>query len=105
MATVCRLPTAPFTTGKLSVLIKIQERPSGRELHSLGFLKSGRHPKSTHANASVATDGKYAVAFFGSEGLYCYDYNGSLVWKKNFGYLNLLHSIIRQRSGSLPVHP
>lgn len=52
-----------------------------------GVPKIKRHPKSTHANTSVATDGKYAVAFFGSEGLYCYDYDGNLVWKKNFGVL------------------
>jgi outer membrane protein assembly factor BamB len=52
-----------------------------------GIPKIRRHPKSTHANASVATDGRYAVAFFGSEGLYCYDYEGNLVWKKNFGVL------------------
>lgn len=52
-----------------------------------GIPKIKRHPKSTHANASVATDGKYVVAFFGSEGLYCYDFMGALVWKKNFGLL------------------
>lgn len=52
-----------------------------------GVPKIKRHPKSTHANPSVATDGKYAVAFFGSEGLYCYDYEGKLIWKKNFGVL------------------
>jgi len=52
-----------------------------------GVPKIRRHPKSTHANPSVATDGRYAVAFFGSEGLYCYDYSGNLVWKKNFGVL------------------
>ena len=46
-----------------------------------------RHPKSTHANTSMATDGNYAVAFFGSEGLYCYDMNGNLQWKKSFGVL------------------
>jgi len=46
-----------------------------------------RHPKSTHANTSVATDGKYVVAFFGSEGMYCYDMNGKLQWKKSFGVL------------------
>jgi outer membrane protein assembly factor BamB len=46
-----------------------------------------RHPKSTHANTSVATDGKYVVAFFGSEGLYCYDMKGNLKWEKNFGVL------------------
>ena len=50
-----------------------------------GIPKIRRHPKSTHANTSVATNGKYAVAFFGSEGLYCYDYEGNLIWKKNFG--------------------
>ena len=52
-----------------------------------GIPKIKRHPKSTHANASVATDGRYAVAFFGSEGLYCYDFNGKLIWKKDFGIL------------------
>ena len=52
-----------------------------------GVPKIKRHPKSTHANPSVATDGKYAVAFFGSEGLYCYDNDGKLIWKKNFGIL------------------
>src|SRR5271170_5426077 len=29
-----------------------------------------RHPKATHANCTMATDGKFVVAFFGSEGLY-----------------------------------
>jgi outer membrane protein assembly factor BamB len=52
-----------------------------------GVPKIKRHPKSTHANPSVATDGNYVVAFLGSEGLYCYDFAGTLVWKKNFGIL------------------
>ena len=46
-----------------------------------------RHSKSSHANTSVATDGNFVVAFFGSEGLYCYDMTGNLVWKKDFGKL------------------
>jgi outer membrane protein assembly factor BamB len=46
-----------------------------------------RHPKSTHANPSIATNGRQVIAFFGSEGLYCYDINGNLQWKKNFGIL------------------
>ena len=33
-----------------------------------GIPKVKRHPKSTHANTAVATDGKHVVAFFGSEG-------------------------------------
>ena len=52
-----------------------------------GIPKIKRHPKSTHANTSVATDGKYVVAFFGSEGLFCYDMKGKLLWQKNFGVL------------------
>lgn len=52
-----------------------------------GIPKMKRHPKSTHANTSVATDGNYVVAFFGSEGLFCYDMNGKLMWQKNFGLL------------------
>jgi outer membrane protein assembly factor BamB len=52
-----------------------------------GVPKIKRHPKSTHANTTVAIDGKYVVAFFGSEGLYCYDFDGNLQWQKNFGVL------------------
>ncbi len=52
-----------------------------------GIPKIKRHPKSSHANPSVATDGKHVDAFFGSEGLYCYDYDGHLIWKKSFGVL------------------
>lgn len=34
-----------------------------------GVPKQKRHPKSSHANSTMATDGNYVVAFFGSEGL------------------------------------
>ncbi|MFC1726523.1 PQQ-binding-like beta-propeller repeat protein, partial [candidate division KSB1 bacterium] len=52
-----------------------------------GLPKQKRHPKSTHANPSPATDGKYIVAFFASEGLYCYDMSGELIWEKDLGIL------------------
>ncbi len=52
-----------------------------------GVPKIKRHPKATQANSTMATDGKHAVAFFGSEGLYCYDFEGKLLWKKDFGVL------------------
>ncbi len=52
-----------------------------------GVPEQKRHPKSSHANSSVATNGKYVVAFFGSEGLYCYDMQGNPVWEKDFGVL------------------
>jgi outer membrane protein assembly factor BamB len=47
-----------------------------------------RHLKSTHANPTVATDGENVVAFFGSEGLYVYDLDGTLKWKKDLGHLD-----------------
>ena len=47
-----------------------------------------RHPKSTHANPTPATDGRYIAAFFGSDGLFVYDMNGKLVWQKDFGLLD-----------------
>ncbi|MDX2414972.1 MAG: PQQ-binding-like beta-propeller repeat protein [Bacteroidales bacterium] len=52
-----------------------------------GIPKIKRHPMSTHANTSMACDGVHAVAFFGSEGLYCYDMEGKLLWDKDFGVL------------------
>jgi outer membrane protein assembly factor BamB len=48
-----------------------------------------RHIKSTYANATPATDGRYVVAFFGSQGLYCYDMKGRLVWKKDLGRMDV----------------
>ena len=53
-----------------------------------GSPKVKRHPKATQANSTPATDGKRVVAFFGSEGLYCYDMSGTLLWKKDFGKLD-----------------
>ncbi|MDA2927134.1 PQQ-binding-like beta-propeller repeat protein [Acidobacteria bacterium AH-259-G07] len=53
-----------------------------------GVPRIKRHPKSTHANATPVTDGKRVVAFFGSEGLYCYDMKGTLLWKKDLGLLD-----------------
>lgn len=47
-----------------------------------------RHPKTTHASASPATNGKYLVALFASGGLYCYDLNGNLRWSQDLGVLN-----------------
>jgi len=53
-----------------------------------GVPKIKRHPKSTHANSTLTTDGRYVVAFFGSEGLYCFDLEGKLLWKKDLGVLD-----------------
>jgi outer membrane protein assembly factor BamB len=47
-----------------------------------------RHPKGSFAASTPATDGKRVLAFFGSEGLFCYDAQGELLWKRDFGPLS-----------------
>ncbi|MBS1788354.1 MAG: PQQ-binding-like beta-propeller repeat protein [Acidobacteria bacterium] len=54
-----------------------------------GVPKEKRHVKSTYASSSPATDGRYVVAFFGSQGLYAFDMKGKLVWKKDLGRLDV----------------
>ena len=70
-----------------------------------GIPKIKRHPKSTHANTTVATDGSYVVAFFGSEGLYCYDMNGNLKWKKDFGILRSAFFVMKNAEWEFASSP
>lgn len=53
----------------------------------VGTPQVKRHVKGSHANSTPATDGNYLVTFFGSEGLYCYDLRGKLIWKQSLGTL------------------
>ncbi len=52
-----------------------------------GIPRGGRHLKSTFATPTPATDGRHLVALFGSEGLYCYDVEGNLIWAKDLGQI------------------
>lgn len=47
-----------------------------------------RHTKSSHANATPATDGKHVIVNLASEGLYCLDLRGNLRWKTDLGPLD-----------------
>ncbi len=47
-----------------------------------------RHLKSTHANSTVAANDQFVVAWFGSEGLYCYSHAGELIWQRDLGRLD-----------------
>ena len=65
------------------------ERGTGKVVwNTLGFEgvpKVKRHTKATHCNSTPATDGHRIVALFGSEGLFCFDTDGKLLWKKDLG--------------------
>lgn len=59
-----------------------------KRLAHQGVPRTERHTKASHANPTPATNGKHVLAFFGSEGLFCYDFEGELLWKKDFGSMN-----------------
>jgi outer membrane protein assembly factor BamB len=44
-----------------------------------------RQMKNSYASQSPVTDGTYVYAFFGDQGMYCYDFNGKLIWKNDLG--------------------
>ena len=64
-----------------------------------GGILDYRHQNSTYADGTPTTDGRYVYAWFGTEGLYCYDFNGKLIWKKSFGTIST-HGI---GNGTSPV--
>jgi outer membrane protein assembly factor BamB len=65
------------------------EAGSGRivwdKLGHEGVPRVKRHTKASHCNSTPAIDGKRIVAIFGSEGLFCFDLQGELLWKKDLG--------------------
>jgi outer membrane protein assembly factor BamB len=58
------------------------------------------HESATWASNSPVTDGEHVIAFFGSNGLYCLDTGGRLVWEKDFGDMRVKHG---HGEGASPV--
>ena len=63
---------------------KIQWERVARE----GVPQTARHVSQSQANSTPVTDGSRIVTWFGSEGLYCYDMDGKLLWKRDLGPLH-----------------
>jgi outer membrane protein assembly factor BamB len=55
-----------------------------REVHR-GVPVSSRHLKNSFASETPVTDGERVYAYFGNLGLFCFDLNGKLLWKQNWG--------------------
>jgi outer membrane protein assembly factor BamB len=49
-----------------------------------------RHKRSSYAAPTPVTDGKLVYAWFGSEGLYAFDFTGALAWKRSLGGVRTL---------------
>ncbi|MEW6125971.1 MAG: PQQ-binding-like beta-propeller repeat protein [Acidobacteriota bacterium] len=50
-----------------------------------GTVFDHRHRRNTYASPTAVTDGKLVYAYFGSEGIYAYDFTGRPIWKKSLG--------------------
>jgi outer membrane protein assembly factor BamB len=70
-----------------------------------GIPEQKRHPMSSHANCTPATNGEFVVAFFGSEGLYCYNMQGELQWKKDFGVLKSVFFMVESAEWEFASSP
>lgn len=57
------------------------ERVAREEVPHEGF----RPGDGSFAASSALTDGQRVYAFFGSRGLYCFDFDGKLLWEKDLG--------------------
>ena len=61
------------------------ERATGKMLWGRtayeGTVYDDRHRKGSYASPTPTTDGVNVFAYFGTEGLYCYDFNGKPIWK------------------------
>jgi outer membrane protein assembly factor BamB len=90
---------------KVFCIDKTNGRPIWEKTSFKGIPSMKRHPKSTHANTSLATDGKYVVAFFGSEGLFCYNMDGKLLWQKNFGLLKSVFFMVKSAEWEFASSP
>jgi outer membrane protein assembly factor BamB len=64
------------------------------------FPHEGGHVTGSLASISPVTDGERLYASFGSHGLYCFDLQGQLIWKKDLGRMDTLHA---HGEGSSPV--
>lgn len=81
------------------------DRNSGEELWRQVAVSStphqATHPDHSFASASPCTDGQRLFAHFGSRGLYCYDLDGKLLWKRDdFGEMQTRNGF---GEGSSPV--
>ncbi len=97
-------------SGKFRWVVQCYDKRDGkllweREAHA-GTPAIKRHPKSTHANSTPATDGNVVVALFGSEGLHAFDLDGKPLWKKDLGTLDSGYYVVPAAQwgfGSSPI--
>src|SRR5262249_40682392 len=98
-----RTRTQPPTTYHQFVVLCL-DRPTGnirwQQVATEQVPHEGRHQTNTYASGSPMTDGRYLYVSFGSRGLYCYDLDGKLQWKRDLG---LMHTRLGWGEANTPV--
>ncbi len=69
------------------------------ELAHEGLPYDDRHKNSSYAAPTTATDGEFVYAYFGTPGLFAYDFDGNLQWSAKIGNVPTLGMGV----GSSPV--
>jgi outer membrane protein assembly factor BamB len=69
------------------------DRDTGKTLWKQTALEAkpriSTHTSNTFATETPATDGRFVFAYFGMNGLFCYDFNGKQIWKKDLGKFSM----------------
>ncbi len=70
------------SSGAEQLVLLCLSRNDGHTLwrRELGSPAGRTHNKNGYASSTVATDGRRVFAFFGSQGIFCYDLNGRRIW-------------------------
>lgn len=80
--------------GGTKVSMLAYDRTSGKLLWETPVPSSGVehiYQKNSHASATAVTDGRLVYASFGTHGLAAFNFDGDLVWHRDFGELNNYH--------------
>jgi outer membrane protein assembly factor BamB len=64
-----------------------------------GTVFDDRHKRSSYAATTPVTDGKRVYAYFGPEGVYAYELDGTLAWKSSVGKF----ALVGMGTGTSPV--
>lgn len=96
--------TSPPTTYHQLVVLAIDRNSGAIRWQRVAAEKvphEGHHPTHSYAAYSPTTDGKYLYVSFGSHGVFCYDFDGQLQWKRTD--LPRLETRLGWGEGSSPV--
>lgn len=82
-------PAATGADRKHTLKVLALDRDTGKILWDRtvyeGLMSDSRHGKASFASPTPVTDGDMVYAFFGTEGVFAFDYKGKLKWKTAVG--------------------